>query len=144
MLINSLYKNKDIKALWTMHRWGYTDKNISGSLPIKADPYKHAWVSSHFKTFKKYLLNGVAFENFLNMNGELVRRAGDQAIFLPALYNAKGNWLFVPRVMYHYTIDEKDGAIYHTEDAHFQKAEAEFIRARGYVTSGIPWEKKFK
>jgi len=106
-----------------------------------ADPYKHPWVSSHFKTFRKKLLNGVPYENFLNMNGELVKRAGDQCLYLPALHNAKSR-VFLPRVVYHYTIDEQGGAVYQTTDAKFQKSEADFIRSRGYINEGEAWEKK--
>lgn len=138
--LNALYKQTGCEALWTAHRWGFTDKNISGSLPPGVDPYRdHPWVSSHLKTFRKYLLNGVPYENFTNMNGELVRRAGDQAIYLPCLYRTQKRG-FVPRVFYHYTIDEQDGAVYQTADAKFQKEEADFIRNRGYVSVGMPWE----
>lgn len=127
-------------AVWTAHRWGFSDRNISGPMAAGADPYTHPWVSSHMKTFRKRLINGVPYENFLNMDGELVRRAGDQCVYLPALVNAR-NRTYVPRVMYHYSIDERDGAVYRTADARFQKEEAEFIRQRGYVASGDPWEK---
>lgn len=139
--LNALYKQIGADALWTAHRWGFTDKNISGPLPGDADPYKHPWVSSHLKTFRKRLINGVPYENFTNMNGDLVRRAGDQAIFLPILYRASRRG-FVPRVMYHYTLDEKGGAVYQTDDARFQKAEADFLRSRGYISSGDSWEQR--
>lgn len=137
--LNALYEQTGADCLWTAHRWAFTDKNISGPMAEGADPYKHPWVSSHLKTFRKRLLNGVPYENFTNMNGDLVRRAGDQSLYLPVLYNAKKRG-FVPRVMYHYTIDERGGAVYQTDDAKFQKAEADFIRRRGYVSHGKPWE----
>lgn len=139
--LNALYNQSGADVLWTAHRWGFTDKNISGPMPADADPYKHPWVSSHLKTFRKRLINGVPYENFTNMNGELVRRAGDQAVYLPILNRASRRG-FVPRVMYHYTLDEQGGAVYQTNDAKFQKAEADFIRARGYVSSGISWEQQ--
>lgn len=140
-IINTVYEQYRCEVLWTAHRWGFTDKNISGPLPDNVDPYMgYPWVSSHLKTFRRYLLRDVPYENFTNMNGELVRRAGDQAIFLPCLYRAKKR-IFLPRVMYHYTIDEQNGKVYQTDDAQFQKAEADYIRKRGYVTSGISWEK---
>lgn len=137
--LSALYKQTGADALWTAHRWGFTDKNISASMPADVDPYKHPWVSSHLKTFRKELIKNVPYENFTNMNGDLVRRAGDQSIYLPVLYKSKIRG-FVPRVMYHYTIDEQDGAIYQTDDAKFQKAEADFIRARGYIDKGKSWE----
>lgn len=142
-IINETYNKLGCDALWTAHRWGFSDHNISGPMPPTANPYVHPWVSSHLKTFRKRLLNGVPYQNFLNMNGELVRRAGDQSLYLPVLHNAKHR-IFLPRVMYHYSIDEQNGAVYHTDDARFQKAEADFIRNRGYIADGIAWEEAIK
>lgn len=131
-IINYAYNKSGCEILWTAHRWSYTDRNISGPLPENADPYKHQWVSSHLKTFRKYLLNDVNDLNFRGPDGEYIKRAGDQAIYLPALHNTHKR-VFLPRVMYHYTIDEQDGAVYQTKDAVFQRDEAEFIRNRGYI-----------
>jgi glycosyltransferase involved in cell wall biosynthesis len=142
-MINEAYKQTDCDALWTMHRWGKSDRNISGPMPQNADPYKHPWVSSHMKTFRKRLINGVPYENFTNMNGELVRRAGDQAIYLPVLHSASRR-VFLPRVVYSYSIDERGGAVYQTDDAKFQKNEAEFLRARGYIVAGEQWEQRLR
>jgi len=97
-----------------------------------ANPYKHPWVSSHLKTFRKYLIDNVKEENFKNEAGEYFKRIGDQAVYLPVLHEAKGNWHFEPRVMYHYTIEINEKT-FQTEDAIFQKNEAEFLRSRGYV-----------
>lgn len=130
-ILNSLYNATGADCLWTAHRWGFTDKNISGPLPPSEDPYKHPWVSSHLKTFRKRLLNGVKDENFRGEDGNYVRRAGDQAIYLPVLHNATRRG-FVPRVMYHYTINDVPET-YQTPDARFQRDEALFLRARGYV-----------
>lgn len=142
-LLDFVYTRENVDLAWTMHRWGYSDRNISGHMSDDSDPYVHPWVASHLKTFRKRLITNVPYENFTNASGQLVKRAGDQAIYLPCLHNAK-KWFFVPRVMYHYTIDEQDGAIYQTDDAKFQKQEADFIRARGYVKEGTPWEEIFK
>jgi glycosyltransferase involved in cell wall biosynthesis len=143
-VLNAAYNQLKVDAIWTAHRWGFSDKNISGPMPVGSDPYRgHQWVSSHLKTFRRYLLQDVPYENFTNMNGEFVRRAGDQAIYLPCLHQAakRNGWAYLPRVMYHYTIDEQGGAVYQTDDAKFQKLEAEFIRKRGFVTEGVSWEK---
>jgi glycosyltransferase involved in cell wall biosynthesis len=131
MMINAEYNERNCEALWTAHRWGFSDKNISGPLPHGADPYRYPWVSSHLKTFRKYLLNGVNDENFRGIDGEYVKRAGDQCIYLPALHNSKRN-IFLPRVMYHYTIKDVPET-YQTDDARFQRDEAIFLRNRGYV-----------
>lgn len=141
--LDAFYSQTNADALWTAHRWNVSDKNISGPMPPYADPYNWGWVSSHLKTFRKRLLDGVPYENFTNMNGDLVRRCGDQAIYLPVLHNARCR-VYVPRVFYHYTIDEKQGAVYQTDDAKFQKAEADFIRARRYVSEGPSWEDVLK
>lgn len=129
--LNAVYERTGAEALWTAHRWGFTDKNISGPMPPDADPYRHPWVSSHLKTFRKRLIDGVDDRNFRGEDGEYVRRAGDQAIYLPILSNTRKR-AFVPRVFYHYTIDDVPET-YQTPDAKFQRDEALFLRARGYV-----------
>lgn len=129
--LNALYKQTGAEALWTAHRWAYTDKNISGPMISGADVYRHPWVSSHLKTFRKRLINDVPDVNFRGEDGEYIRRAGDQAIYLPVLHRTEKRG-FVPRVMYHYTIKDEP-ATYQTPDAAFQRDEALFLRARGYV-----------
>ncbi len=140
-ILNTYYKSTGCDVAWTKHRWNLSDRNISDAMPPNADVYKHQWVSSHLKTFRKRLINNMPYENFINMDGDLVKRAGDQAMYLPVLHRAKKR-LFIPRVMYKYSIDEKGYATYQTEDAKFQKREADFVRNRGYVSSGISWEEK--
>jgi glycosyltransferase involved in cell wall biosynthesis len=130
-IINSAYNETKCEALWTAHRWSFSDKNISGPMSNDANPYLHPWVSSHFKTFRKYLLNEVNDTNYRGEDGNYVRRAGDQAIYLPALHNTKKR-LFLPRVTYHYTIKDVPET-YQTNDALFQRDEAIFLRRRGYV-----------
>ena len=128
---NAVYEQTGAEALWSAHRWGFTDKNISGPLPSDADPYKHPWVSSHLKTFRKRLINDVNDENFRGEDGNYIRRAGDQAIYLPILAKTKKRG-FIPRVFYHYTINDVPET-YQTSDAMFQRDEAIFLRNRGYV-----------
>ena len=130
-MLNAVYTNTGCDILWTAHRWGYSDKNISAPMLDSADPYKHPWVSSHLKTFRKSLLNGVNDQNFRGEDGNYIRRAGDQAIYLPALHNSRKR-VFLPRVMYHYTINDVPET-YQTDDARFQRDEALFLRSRGYV-----------
>jgi len=130
--INAIYNYTKADVVWTAHRWGYTDKNISGPLIPNVDVYKQPWVTSHLKTFRKCLINDVKDENFRGEDGEYIKRAGDQAIYLPVLHNAT-NPGFIPRCMYHYTIDDVPET-YQTSDAKFQHDEALFLRARGYVS----------
>jgi glycosyltransferase involved in cell wall biosynthesis len=129
--LNALYEQTGAEALWTAHRWAFTDKNISGPMPAGVDVYQYPWVSSHLKTFRKRLINNVKDENFRGEDGEYIRRAGDQAIYLPVLHNTQRRG-YVPRCMYHYTIKDVPET-YQTDDARFQRDEALFLRARGYV-----------
>lgn len=131
-IIDHAYRQHGLDCLWTAHRWGLSDRNISGPMPSGADPYKHPWVSSHLKTFRRRLLEGVNDENFRGEDGQYIRRAGDQAIYLPVLRNSRAR-AYLPRVMYHYTIDDVPET-YQTPDARFQRDEALFLRARGYVS----------
>lgn len=130
-IIDAYYQQTGCDILWTAHRWSFSDKNISGPMDNDADPYSHPWVTSHLKTFRKSLLKNVKDENYRGEDGNYIKRAGDQAIYLPALFNSSKR-LFLPRVMYHYTIKDEP-ATYQTSDAIFQRDEAIFLRQRGYV-----------
>jgi glycosyltransferase involved in cell wall biosynthesis len=130
--INVAYQQSGCEALWTAHRWGDTHQNISQAMPSDADPYKYPWVSSHFKTFKKYLINDVKEENFYGADGEYIKRTGDQAIYLPVLHKTKKR-VFFPKQVYYYTIDMSPGT-FQTEDAKFQQSEGQFLRNRGFVS----------
>lgn len=131
-ILNEYYTQHDLDCAWSMHRWGFSDRNISADLPVGADPYTHPWVTSHLKTFRARLLNGVNDQNFRGQDGEYIKRCGDQAVYLPVLKQSKKR-MFIPRPLYHYHIDEQGGAVYQTEDAKFQRDEALFLRKRGFV-----------
>jgi glycosyltransferase involved in cell wall biosynthesis len=131
-IINRRYWETGCNVLWTSHRWDFTNINISRSLPFDEDPYTFPWVSSHFKTFRKKLIEGVKDENFRGEDGEYFKRIGDQAIYLPVLHQSKGNWHFEPIVAYHYTI-KMEPETFQSDDAKFQKNEAEFLRKRGFI-----------
>jgi hypothetical protein len=130
--INLAYERTGCEVLWTAHRWGDSHHNISAALPEHADPYKHPWVSSHFKTFRKHLINDVKEENFCGEDGEYIKRTGDQAIYLPVLHKTKKR-LFFPKQVYYYTIDISPET-FQTDDAKFQQAEGIFLRNRGFVS----------
>jgi glycosyltransferase involved in cell wall biosynthesis len=129
--INKAYNESSCEVLWTAHRWADTWQNISNRMEDDANPYRHPWVSSHLKTFRKYLINDVAEENFCGPDGEYIKRAGDQAIYLPVLYKSNKRF-FLPKVTYYYTIDMSPET-FQTEDAKFQANEAMFLRQRGFV-----------
>lgn len=130
-IISSCYDADRCDALWTMHRWNFTSMNISAALPDGADPYVHPWVSSHLKTWRASISHSVNPKNYVNDAGELFRRAGDQAIYLPVLKLARRK-VFLPLVAYHYSID-MSSSTFRSEDALFQRSEAELIRRRGFI-----------
>jgi len=130
--LNHRYDAEGYDAVWTAHRWGFSGMNISAPIPDGANVYNHPWVSSHFKTFRKSLISGISDDNFRSSDGNYFKRIGDQAIYLPVLHRARKR-LFEPIVAYHYTIDMK-AETFQTEDARFQKHEAEYLRSRGFVT----------
>lgn len=140
MMIDAKYRTTGCDVLWTAHRWSYSDRNISAAMPPNADPYKYPWVSSHLKTFRKRLITNVPDENFRGPDGNYIRRAGDQCLYLPVLHKSQHKE-YLPRCTYHYTINDVP-ATYQTDDAKFQKSEADFIRQRGYVKTGETWESK--
>jgi len=130
-ILNHRYSVEGYDAVWTAHRWGFSSTNISAHLPDNADVYKHPWVTSHFKTFRKSLINSISDKNFRNDEGSYFKRIGDQAIYLPVLHLAKKR-RFEPIVAYHYSIDMKPET-FQSDDAKFQKNEAEFLRNRGFI-----------
>jgi glycosyltransferase involved in cell wall biosynthesis len=135
-ILNQVYeKNPEYDVVWTAHRWfdenGLTGMNISNYMSHGSDPYKHNWVSSHFKTFKKHLLNNVKDENYRGADGQYFKRIGDQTFMLPALHNAN-KWHYLAMPMYAYRCSMKQET-FQSDDAKFQASEAEFLRKRGYV-----------
>jgi glycosyltransferase involved in cell wall biosynthesis len=131
-ILNGSYNQSNAGAIWSSHRWGYTNQNISGPMPENVDVYAYPWVSSHLKTFRKQLIENINDENFRGEDGNYIKRAGDQCIYLPVLHNAKVKG-HIPMCLYHYSIKTDDPSIFQTHDAKFQKSEAEFLRKRGYV-----------
>ena len=134
-IMNEVYDTYKPDCLWTAHRW-FDDKvvathNISNYLPDTANPYHHPWVTSHLKSFRKCLINDVKDENFRGKTGDYIRRAGDQALYLPILHRANKR-MYLPMVIYAYRCD-MSAETFMSEDAKFQKKEAEFLRKRGFV-----------
>lgn len=125
----------DLDAAWTNHRWfddnGVTNMNISKAMPADADPYKHPWVSSHFKTWRREVSKQVFDANYRGADDEYIKRAGDQAIYLPVLKLARRR-IHIPIAMYAYRCDMSPQT-FQTDDARFQKEEAEFLRTRGFL-----------
>lgn len=130
-------QNPGLEAAWSKHRWlqssGVTNFNISQVMPADADPYRYQWVSSHLKTWRRSVSRQVADANYRGQDGSYIKRAGDQAIYLPVLKLAKRR-VHVPVVMYAYRC-EMSQETFSSDDARFQKEEAEFLRNRGLIVA---------
>lgn len=136
-VLNDVYEKANPAVAWTMQRWAYTGQNISGPLdPSCKDIYKHPWVSSHLKTFRRSAMRGIDKRNYLDDEGNYIMIACDQAIFLPMMQNAllqNKPLVFVPMVMYHYDIDLNNPNLFKQDRSIKQKLSAERIRERGYI-----------
>ena len=135
-ILDFIYQQYDPAVAWTMHRWSFTQQNISGPIDPDASIYEQPWKSSHLKTFRNNALLGLNPQNFKDEVGDYITIACDQAIFLPMMerMRRKGKvLLFLPQVMYHYNIALEDPEIFHCERSQKQKLSAEWIRKRGYI-----------
>ncbi len=136
-ILDDAYRQTSAAVMWTKQRWAYTNHNISKQLdPAEPDVYKHPWVTSHLKTFRRDALRDINPQNFLDDEGNYIMIACDQAVFLPILHKAhldKRLRVFVPLVMYHYSINLKDPELFHSDRSLRQKYSAEWIRERGYI-----------
>lgn len=139
-IISQAYKETNCEILWTKHTWNLNERgNVSKPLPQGTrgkDVYQLCkagwWGPSHLKTFRKHLLSGVKEENYYGPDGTYAKRAGDRYIILPALYKADTKWCFLDRFMYHYSINDVPET-YSSDDAKFQKMEADYLSARGFI-----------
>lgn len=143
--LNMVYEKTQADFIYTAHRWTGTEQvvdhgnniysvqfyNDSKPYTHGSDPYKHVWSTSHFKTFRKSLLNNVCDENYRDKDGEYIKRAGDRAIVYPALHNAK-KVVYFPKATYLYRIDPSPQT-FASSDSKYQKEEADFLIDRGYV-----------
>jgi len=136
-ILDKIYtESHDPAVVWTAHRWAYTSTNISGPLDSDISPYKQPWKSSHLKTFRRSIMNGINPQNYLDEDGNWIMIACDQAVFLPMLEKA---WrmgrpnIYLNMCMYHYNIDLNDSELFIKPRSKRQKMSAEWIRARGYI-----------
>lgn len=137
-MIHDAYVKTGCDILWTNHRFDYSGMNISKALSAWANVYEHPWVTSALRTFKKSLYNQISVQNLKDRDGNFIRWARDQALYLPMLHIAKKR-MYLPIVAYHYAWYD-DGRIDRTSDSYKSKKETEqkaselFIRNRGFVT----------
>jgi len=136
--LDQVYQLYDPAWVHTAQRWSYNESmNISAPFPDEnISPYKHPWVSSHLKTFKRDAMNGINHANYLDKDGKYIQIGCDQAISLPILHKAMLDGrkrLYIPKIFYHYSINLNDSELFTCDRSKKQKSSAEFIRDRGYI-----------
>jgi len=135
-IINEQYNHQELKigAVWTNQRWGFTLSGISNALPQDANAYEYQWVTSHLKTFRKYLVDDINMENFYDENGKYFTRVADQALYLPILEICRRSELartYIPICAYHYNISKSTD--FESDDVKLQEKESTFLRNRGFI-----------
>lgn len=131
--IKNEYDN-DFDIVWTANELEGIGVNFSAPLNEALDVYKHAWVSSHFKTFKLKHYLSVNQKNFLDENGEWFTACYDQALMLPIIHNAinsGGKTKYIDKVhyIYHGDLNPDEGSNYRQAQLNNES----FIRSRGYI-----------
>lgn len=131
--INYSYNIEKADFVWTGQSWGFDEtRNISAPMPDGVNPYHYPWVSSHLKTYRKYLINDVNDANFRDEDGNYIMIACDQVVSLPMLYKTKKRF-FLNKILYHYSIDLSNPNLFSCERSIKQKYSAEWIRSRGFI-----------
>lgn len=96
-------KHKRYDVVWTKHLRSDGTPGISRRLPKEAKPRQHRWVSSHFRTFKRYLFTPIKLADLKDNHGRYYRAAADLALMFPVLELAgPKRWHFLPIATYTY------------------------------------------
>ena len=135
-ILSDIYEAHNPAVVWTAHRWSWTNRNISAPVDTSVSVYKQPWKSSHLKTFRVADFLGLNEKNFKDDDGNYIMIACDQAVFLPMMERARRSGrslIFLPMVMYHYSIDLQKPDLFSCDRSQQQKYSGEWIRARGYI-----------
>lgn len=135
-LIQDAYQD-GANLAWTKYTWDDDDSNcVSNDLPTNVNPYSYPWVSSHFRTFGKWIFDEVKLANFKDPHGKYFRRAYDQALMLPMLYYCNLHGLkttFIPEYCYRYNHENTATPPEEHTQGSYEGQLAQFIRKRGYI-----------
>jgi hypothetical protein len=121
------------KIIWTDHHAYNSKLNCSGPYEDGRNPYRHPWVTSHFRCFDAKLYHSVPKANFKDQNGEWFTRCYDQALMLPMIHLAQQESIesleYIPLDCYTYNDNFEVGG----EGHQYQMQLENFIRLRGFV-----------
>jgi len=95
--------HEDYDVVWSQYEDEWLNRGACGLLD-SCDVRGYPWVSSHLKSFKKFLYDAIDKKDFCEADGSYYERAIDQVIMLPVLEMAgRSKWFFYDRMLYHYT-----------------------------------------
>ena len=77
-------QHKTADVVWSKYQCSNGIGSICGSLSSN-DIRKHPWVTSHLRSFKKFLFDAIKPEDFLDADGKPYRMTWDMAIVMPIL-----------------------------------------------------------
>jgi hypothetical protein len=119
-------KHKEYDVVWSQYVDG--KGNFGICRPLKGSPRKMPWVTSHLKSFKKWLFDAVKPEDFKDENGRYFESAVDMAVMLPVLEMAGPQKCFyLDEVLYQYR-DNPDSM--HVHGRNQQRISEHKIRAK--------------
>lgn len=96
-------QHRTADVVWSMYEDGEGRDCPNGMLPEGVPVRKAKWLSSHFRSYKKFLFDAIREEDFFDQDGEMFKMACDQAQMLHALEMCpRRRWRFYPKVLYHY------------------------------------------
>lgn len=72
-------------VVWSRYRRTDSSNEIASGPLIGGDVRGHSWVSSHLRSFKKFLFDGIKDEDFRNDDGHYYKMTCDVAIMFPIL-----------------------------------------------------------
>jgi hypothetical protein len=131
LILREYNRNSKLDALWTAHAWDINGMNISKELPGNLNPYQYPWVSSHLKTFKLSVFQGINKENFQDLDNCWFERGYDQALYLPILHLARDR-KFLDETCYLYRINSNSLKVRDWKEKS-QMDTIRLVRSRGFV-----------
>jgi glycosyltransferase involved in cell wall biosynthesis len=94
--------HKEADVVWSQYEKSDGARCPNGELPSD-NIRKERWLTSHLRSYKKFLFDAIKDEDFFDTDGEMYRMACDQAQMLPVLEMVpKSRRKFYPKVLYHY------------------------------------------
>ena len=109
------YEDPEVGAVWSQYQEYQNGKpfnhgnRTSGAMDDTKSPYRQPWSVSPLRTFRKSIFENIDERNFLDADGEYLKRAYDQAIMLPVVHLSRKT-KFIPVTMYAYHNEPHDVA----------------------------------